>query len=753
MDLEVSRLGVLSGIQAGDVLEYFIVRMRARISFGMLLVGVLLMAAQCPNGDSFIVVLTADPTSGVAPLSVSFDASSSVVPEGSIIGCDWDFGDGGTGSGATISHTYTHPGVYTAELAAMNTEGEVDSDSCTITVTAAAGVPPSASFTASPTSGQAPLAVSFNASGSSDSDGIITAYAWLFGDGGSSSGVIASHTYGDAGIYTAQLTVTDDDGGTDIVTRTIQVSAAPLANNPPTASFTASPTSGQATLAVSFDASGSSDSDGSIVSYTWTFGDGGSSSGVTASHTYGDAGTYTAQLTVTDDDGGTDIVTRTIQVSAAPLANNPPTASFTASPTSGQAPLAVSFDASGSSDSDGSIASYAWTFGDGGSSSGVTASHTYSSAGTYTAQLTVTDDDGATDTATAQIACSAVPVLWDLYVDAGNGSDTLGDGTRENPYLTITRAVAVAGSTTPHDQTTIHVAQGVYSAALGEVFPLFLTLITLVGESSSPHDVKIGGTLQLGNNTALDGVRCYRTLDVSGHHIVVENVVVEDLDTPGCAVSVKGGDVLIQNCSIREKSGGISATGTGIAIRDNEIRCSPTGRIGIFLSGDGVVSGNSVEYMRVGVTLNGSGVVEANIIHNCIDGIEINYTASPVTIAANTIAADPDRISQTKGIRVTDEAEAILEDNVIGPCIAEGVVVSHTAVADLGGGTLGSTGGNSFTAASLGLYDMRYSFTGTMYALGNTWKGPQPTGTAHGPASSFPDYQITQEGNSIIFSD
>ncbi len=79
-----------------------------------------------------------------------------------------------------------------------------------------------------------------------------------------------------------------------------------------------------------------------------------------------------------------------------------PHASFTASPTTGNAPLAVTFDASGSSD-DGTITSYVWDFGDGANGSGVTTNHTYALHGTYTVTLTVTDDEGLDDTATQSI--------------------------------------------------------------------------------------------------------------------------------------------------------------------------------------------------------------------------------------------------------------------------------------------------------------------------------------------------------------
>jgi serralysin len=76
--------------------------------------------------------------------------------------------------------------------------------------------------------------------------------------------------------------------------------------------------------------------------------------------------------------------------------NAPPVANVTATPTSGIVPLAVAFTGSGSTDSDGTIVGYAWTFGDGGTSSAMNPSHTYTAAGTYTAMLIVTDDRGAT---------------------------------------------------------------------------------------------------------------------------------------------------------------------------------------------------------------------------------------------------------------------------------------------------------------------------------------------------------------------
>ena len=174
-----------------------------------------------------------------------------------------------------------------------------------------------------------------------------------------------------------------------------------VANTPPTASFIRNPQTGPAPLDVAFDASSSSDPEGPLASYAWNFGDGATGTGVTASHTYTAVGNYIATLTVTDAGGLPATTTRTVTVTNAP--NTPPTAAFSATPTTGPAPLAVSFDASASSDTQGPISSYSWTFGDGGTATGVGTNHTYAQ-GTYVATLTVTDSGGLTASTTRTIA-------------------------------------------------------------------------------------------------------------------------------------------------------------------------------------------------------------------------------------------------------------------------------------------------------------------------------------------------------------
>ena len=190
-------------------------------------------------------------------------------------------------------------------------------------------------------------------------------------------------------------------------------------NQPPTAAFTASATG----LAASFDGTGSSDPDGTVASYAWAFGDGTTGSGATASHTYGGTGTWTVTLTVTDDAGATAQRTATVSTVAP---NLPPAAAFTASATG----LTAAVDASTSRDTDGTVAAYAWTFGDGGTASGVTATHTYAAGGTYPVTLTVTDNQGATSSTTSSVTVTA-PVTSTLARDTFARSATAGWGNAD----------------------------------------------------------------------------------------------------------------------------------------------------------------------------------------------------------------------------------------------------------------------------------------------------------------------------------
>lgn len=335
-------------------------------------------------------------TSGTLPLTVDLDASASSDPESAPLAYDWDFGDGGIGIGAAPTHVFTAPGAYTITLTVTDPGGVSDTTTQGVVVTTP-NQAPTASLTATPASGTAPLAVVLDASASSDPESGALSYTFDPGDGAApTSGAAATlaHTYTAAGSYTAVVTVQDPLGATDTTSATVEV-AGPQA---PTAVGTLAPASGQVPLAVDVDASASTDTDGSVVAWHWDFGDGATADTAVASHTYTAAGSYTATLTVTDDDDLDDTATFAVEVTPQPPENLPPVASFTATPDHGDAPLEVTFDASASLDPDGTIASWYWDFGDGQTSgTGPVVTHQYANAGNFRATLVVTDDDGAPD--------------------------------------------------------------------------------------------------------------------------------------------------------------------------------------------------------------------------------------------------------------------------------------------------------------------------------------------------------------------
>jgi PKD repeat protein len=169
-------------------------------------------------------------------------------------------------------------------------------------------------------------------------------------------------------------------------------------NQPPVAAFTSSCTD----LTCSFDGSTSSDPGGSIASYAWDFGDGSTVSGVNPSHPYATGGNKSVTLTVTDNLGATNAKTQT----ATPTGPNQlPTALFT--PTCSN--LSCTFNGSASFDSDGSITSYAWDFGDGAVDSGISVSHTYATGNTYPVTLTVTDNRSGTNSTSQNVTVAQSP--------------------------------------------------------------------------------------------------------------------------------------------------------------------------------------------------------------------------------------------------------------------------------------------------------------------------------------------------------
>ena len=337
----------------------------------------------------------------------SFEIVSGIVPPyGTLIVNSFPPGAWITLNSTYVGYTprtlHVHQGVYQIVLSKEGYQdwsrtgyirgGDTHTINATLQPLAPVNQPPVASFTTSPPSPEVLEWVRFDGSSSYDPDGTITSYSWNFGDGNTGSVVAPYNRFAAPGTYTVTLTVTDDDGASDTKTHTVQVGPT---NQPPVAAFNFSPTNPLVGGWVQFNGSASSDPDGTITSYAWNFGDGNTGSIVAPYNRFAAPGTYTVTLTVTDDDGASDTETHTVQVGPT---NQPPVASFTISPPSPGVLEWVRFDGSSSYDPDGSISSYSWNFGDGNTGSIVAPYNRFAAPGTYTVTLTVTDDDGASDT-------------------------------------------------------------------------------------------------------------------------------------------------------------------------------------------------------------------------------------------------------------------------------------------------------------------------------------------------------------------
>lgn len=360
-------------------------RLRAAGALFVVVLGLLIIgfASAAVNAD-----FNAVPDEGRAPLSVQFTDNST----GSIASWLWEFGDAGYANTQNATHDYHTSDLYAVNLTVTGT------DASTSKITKNVAVHPNASFSYSPASGPAPLTVQFH----DTSQGSPTAWYWEFWgmDTMNSTSKDPLVTFPYAGSYEIYLNATGGHGlsdeawdyGIDVY---------------PAASFTASPLSGDGPLTVQFNDTSRGmwpvDPTNPIMAlfgnrYYWDFGDGSTSNERNPVHVFHNTSTVTLTAAV-------QYMTNTsapLQITVGPS----PNVDFTASPVVGVAPLHVSF-----TDTSKGVSplSYNWSFGDNTTSMERNPVHTFTGAGTYHVNLTVTDGGGKTGQKSRDIQATLMP--------------------------------------------------------------------------------------------------------------------------------------------------------------------------------------------------------------------------------------------------------------------------------------------------------------------------------------------------------
>lgn len=265
---------------------------------------------------------------------------------------------------------------------------------------------------------EAPLAVAFSHQATGGCGTEDAEWEWTFGDGATSTDANSTnHTYSSAGTYQPTLTVTTNV--CDLNPVTAQCPEIVVGDPPPppqpmiVAACSADPSSGVAPLAVMFTDQ-STAKDTVITSWSWDFEGDGMSNAQNPSHLFEDPGTYDVTLTVADDDGLSDTATCTVVVGDPP----PPPGDIVAAcdaTVDPSNPLDVTFTDQ-STATDTTITSWQWNFQDGNTSPEQNPAHTYAAGGVYAVTLTVSDDNGVTDTATCPVTVAST-----CFVDLGAG--------------------------------------------------------------------------------------------------------------------------------------------------------------------------------------------------------------------------------------------------------------------------------------------------------------------------------------------
>jgi PKD repeat protein len=355
-----------------------------------------------------IADIQSNPTSGQSALLVNFLSSNSYDPNGSTLTYTWNFGDETQSTEENPVHTFinntANPIQFKVTLIVTNINGlSSDPASITITVNPAPvnNLLPQAKFTATPTTGTLPLLVTFTDQSTPVNDGsVIQLYEWDFGDTNTALKLDSSsftHEYTIAGTYVPTLIIKDSTGRVSSKFYGTPIKVDGTVNNPPSPGFNWAQTSYSPNLKIQFTDT-SSDVEGPLVAWHWDFADKQTADVQNPEHIYADPGKYLVTLTITDS-GGLQ-VSGSKEITVLPPGNNPPIANFTYLQQNRK--LVIDFTDI-SMDTDGTIVSWNWDFGDKTTDTTKNPSHTYAFAGTYQVALSVTDNGGKTGSITIRI--------------------------------------------------------------------------------------------------------------------------------------------------------------------------------------------------------------------------------------------------------------------------------------------------------------------------------------------------------------
>ncbi len=323
--------------------------------------------------NSPVVDFSSSVTTGCFPLNVQF-TDKSTPGSGTITSRVWDFGDGIISTDPSPSHTYKVAGTFTIALSVTNSNGCSKISSKVNLISIQGGV--KADFTLGPIASCNPP-VQANFTNTSTGVGIIS-NEWLFGDGSTSTATNPSHNYTTAGSYSVSLVVKTQLGCVDTMTKNniITLGASKAALSGPDETCIGTPAK---FLNASTPGAGTS---------FWTFGDGTTSTEVNPVKYFTTTGTFTVKL-VNGAEGCKDSASKQIRVLPKPVS------SFNVNSSLGGCaiPATVSFSSTANN-----AVKYQWNFGDSSTSDLPNPTHVYTSAGSYTVTLIITNASGCSDT-------------------------------------------------------------------------------------------------------------------------------------------------------------------------------------------------------------------------------------------------------------------------------------------------------------------------------------------------------------------